>query len=91
MKVLITGALGWLGKAVAEIVASEHGVRAVDPANSDISAKVLDVSEEAEVGTFPGSITDYIGIRAAMEWQDPRYGARLPTGIIGPAMLRRLT
>lgn len=70
MKVLITGARGWLGKAVTEVVASEHGVRAFDLANSDIPVEALDVSEEAEVETSQGSITDYIRIRAAMEGQD---------------------
>jgi len=66
MKVLITGARGWLGKAVTEVVASEHPVRAFDLARSDIPVEPL----EAMIETSPGSITDYIGIRAAMEGQD---------------------
>jgi nucleoside-diphosphate-sugar epimerase len=36
MKVLITGARGWLGKALTEVVASEHAVRTFDLARSDI-------------------------------------------------------
>ena len=74
MKVLITGARGWLGKAVTEVVASEHPVRAFDLARSDIPVEPL----KAMIETSPGSITDYIGIRAAMEGQDAVIHARGP-------------
>ena len=70
MKVLITGARGWLGKAITEVVASEHAVRAFDLARSDIPVEPLDLSEGVEIESSPGSITDYIGIRAAMDGQD---------------------
>ena len=70
MKVLITGARGWLGKALTEVVASEHAVHAFDLARSDIPVERLEVAENATVETSPGSITDYIEVRAAMEGQD---------------------
>jgi len=70
VKVLITGARGWLGKAVTEVVATEHAVRAFDLAAPDIPVESPVLPEDAEVETTPGSITDYIGMRAAMEGQE---------------------
>jgi nucleoside-diphosphate-sugar epimerase len=67
MNVLITGARGWLGKAVTEVVATEHAVRAFDLATPDIPVETPVLPEGVEIETSPGSITDYIGIRAAME------------------------
>lgn len=70
MNVLITGARGWLGKAITEVVAAEHVVRAFDLAIPDIPVETPEYPEEAVVESVPGSITDYVGLRAALEGQD---------------------
>ncbi|MDA1258468.1 MAG: NAD(P)-dependent oxidoreductase [Chloroflexi bacterium] len=66
MKALITGARGWLGKAVTEVVAAEHDVRTFDLITPDIPTEPSD----AEVDFEPGSVTDYLGVRAAAEGQN---------------------
>ena len=70
MRVLITGARGWLGKTITEVVASEHAVRTFDLATPDIPVEAPVLPKDVEIESVPGSITDYVGLRAAMEGQE---------------------
>ena len=66
MKVLITGGLGWLGKALSEQVSTRHRVCAFDLERPDVERE----RSEFEGDVLYGSVTDYSEVLAAVEGQD---------------------
>ena len=66
MKVLITGGLGWLGKALSEQVSTRHQVRAFDLESPDVERE----RSEFEGDVLYGSVTEYSDVLAAVEGQD---------------------
>ena len=66
MKVLITGGLGWLGKALSEQVSTRHSVCAFDLERPDVERE----RSEFEGDVLYGSVTDYAAVLAAVEGQD---------------------
>ena len=66
MNVLITGALGWLGKALTEVVGAEHNVRAFDLASVHSAREHVEFKGEVVYG----SVTDFDSVRAAMKGQN---------------------
>ena len=55
MRVLITGGLGWLGKALTEVVSQHHTVRVFDLESAEAPRQELDFDGEV----IFGSVTDY--------------------------------
>ena len=72
MKVLITGGLGWLGKALSEQVSTRHRVCAFDLERPDVERE----RSEFEGDVLYGSVTDY----AAVLGGGPGTGRRHPCG-----------
>jgi nucleoside-diphosphate-sugar epimerase len=66
MNVLITGALGWLGKALTEVVSNTHTVCAFDLETSDWPREEIDFDGEI----IYGSVTDFDAVREAVRGQD---------------------
>ena len=66
MKVLITGGLGWLGKALSEQVSTRHRVCAFDLERPDVERE----RSEFEGDVLYGSVTDYAAVLAAVQGQD---------------------
>ena len=66
MNVLITGALGWLGKALTERISSRHTVRAMDLESRAPGRESVEFDGEVVFG----SVTDFPSIRAAVRGQD---------------------
>lgn len=66
MKVLITGGLGWLGKALSEQVSTRHRVCAFDLERPDVERE----RSEFEGDVLYGSVTEYSDVEAAVEGQD---------------------
>ena len=66
MRVLITGGLGWLGKALTEVVSQHHTVRVFDLESAEAPRQELDFDGEV----IFGSVTDYEAVRSAVEGQD---------------------
>ncbi len=75
MNVLITGGLGWLGKALTEALDSEHNVTAFDLEHPEAPREDLAL-DTADRGRFPsvqvryGDVTDYDSVSSAMAGQD---------------------
>ena len=66
MRVLITGGLGWLGKALTEVVSQHHTVRVFDLESAEAPRQELDFNGEVMFG----SVTDYEAVQSAVEGQD---------------------
>ncbi len=66
MKVLITGGLGWLGKALSEQVSTRHQASAFDLERPDVERE----RSEFEGDVLYGSVTDYAAVLAAVRGQD---------------------
>ena len=66
MRVLITGALGWLGRGLTETVSREHRVRALDLERIEYSREDFEFDGE----TMFGDVTDFERMREATEGQD---------------------
>lgn len=66
MRVVITGGLGWLGKALTEVVSRHHTVRVFDLESVDVPREELDFDGEVRFG----SITDFESVLSAVEGQD---------------------
>lgn len=66
MRVLITGALGWLGRSLSEVVSRTHRVRALDLAQPEWRRERFDFEGE----TLAGDVTDFEQMRAAVAGQD---------------------
>ena len=66
MNVLVTGATGWLGKALTEVVSTEHTVRAFDLNSSDVPRQDIDFDGEVVFG----SVADFDALREAARGQD---------------------
>ena len=80
MNVLITGALGWLGKALTETVGKHHVVRAFDLETPSPGREAVDF--DGEVVT--GDIADFASVRAAVEEQDAIIHAAVADTVPGP-------
>ena len=66
MRVLITGALGWLGRSLTEVVSREHRVRAFDLERPQGLREQFDFDGE----TVFGDITDFDHLRSVVAGQD---------------------
>lgn len=66
MNVLITGGLGWLGKALTEIVSRHHTVRVFDLESVAAPREELDFNSEVVYG----SVTDFEVVQSAVEGQE---------------------
>ena len=66
MHVLITGALGWLGRGLTEVVSREHVVRAFDIEHPEGLREGFEVSGEVVFG----DITNYESLRSVVAGQD---------------------
>ena len=65
MNVLVTGALGWVGSAVRETVATSHRVRAFD-----LDASMKNLCGEVKGDFALGSIANFADVRSAAAGQD---------------------
>ncbi len=76
MNILITGALGWLGKALTETLGRAHAVTAFDLESPDAPREDLDLSSSAScdglrsVSVRYGDVTEFDSVSAAMAGQD---------------------
>ena len=61
MNIMITGGLGWLGKALAEVVSKHHTVRVFDLESTEAPREDLDFSGEV----ISGSVADFEAVRSA--------------------------
>ena len=66
MRVLITGALGWLGRGLTKVVSRVHTVRALDLERPEWRREAFDFEGE----TLFADITDFEQMRAAVAGQD---------------------
>ena len=66
MRVLITGALGWLGRGLTETVSREHKVRALDLERIEYSRENFDFDGE----TMFADVTDFARMCEAVEGQE---------------------
>lgn len=78
MNVLITGGLGWLGKALTESVSREHTVQVFDLESVEVSREVVDFSGEIMFG----SITDFEAVRTAVAGQDAIIHAAVASTVV---------
>ncbi len=66
MNVLITGGLGWLGKALTETVSRHHTVRVFDLESPEAPREELNFDGEIVYG----SVTEYESVQSAVEGQE---------------------
>lgn len=78
MNVLITGGLGWLGKALTEVVSRHHTVQAFDLESVEVPREDLDFHGEV---TF-GSVTGFEQILSAVKGQDAIIHAAVASTVV---------
>ncbi|MBL10261.1 MAG: hypothetical protein CL402_07080 [Acidiferrobacteraceae bacterium] len=66
MNILITGGLGWLGKAITEVISQHHEVCAFDLENPDVEREAIKFNGQ----TLMGSITDFDQVQEAVKGKD---------------------
>ena len=66
MKILVTGGLGWLGKAITEVVSQHHEVCAFDLETPDVERERIKFNGEK----LFGSVTDFGQVQDAVKGKD---------------------